>query len=206
MTHFNKGRKQKPEHIAKRTEAVRAAMKRPEVKAKMIGRACSTETRTKIGIANSKKLKGRKLSEAHRASMSKERKERWARWKEDPERMAQHKEKLSKALKGKYTGEAASNWKGGINQNERTDNRIFDFRNVVLVRDNYTCQICQKYGGDMHIDHIKSWADYPELRFEVSNGRTLCRPCHYWVTFRRKMPEGSGWGLVKRQVGIKDLS
>lgn len=26
--------------------------------------------------------------------------------------------------------------------------------------------------------HIRKWEDYPELRYEVSNGITLCRKCH----------------------------
>jgi hypothetical protein len=34
-------------------------------------------------------------------------------------------------------------------------------------------------GGKLNADHIKSWAHYPELRFDTSNGRTLCLSCHH---------------------------
>jgi hypothetical protein len=52
------------------------------------------------------------------------------------------------------------------------------WRTLVFERDNYTCQFCNKIGGYLHADHIKPFALYIELRFEVSNGRTLCIPCH----------------------------
>lgn len=53
-----------------------------------------------------------------------------------------------------------------------------EWRKKVFERDDYTCQDCGVRGTYLEADHIKPWAYFPELRFELSNGRTLCRPCH----------------------------
>lgn len=95
-----------------------------------------------------------------------------------------------------YSGDKAWGWKGG----KTTDNlkQRVKFRRLiqrqVLERDNYTCVSCSKRGVVLHVDHIKSWAEYPELRFDMSNCRTLCMKCHYFVTFNSKMPDGIVWG------------
>lgn len=52
------------------------------------------------------------------------------------------------------------------------------WRKAVFERDDYTCQTCDVRGSYLEADHIQPWAYFPELRFELSNGRTLCRPCH----------------------------
>ncbi len=52
------------------------------------------------------------------------------------------------------------------------------WRVSIFKRDNFTCQICGERGGKLEADHIKPWAYFEELRFDLSNGRTLCRECH----------------------------
>lgn len=52
------------------------------------------------------------------------------------------------------------------------------WRNAVFARDNYTCQECGANGVYLEVDHVKPWAEHPELRYVIDNGRTLCVACH----------------------------
>jgi 5-methylcytosine-specific restriction endonuclease McrA len=81
----------------------------------------------------------------------------------------------------KIRGENHPQWRGGItsvNHKIRTSGKYRRWRVKILERDGYKCQLCPKIGGELHVDHIKSFTFYPELRFEVDNGRTLCAKCH----------------------------
>jgi hypothetical protein len=100
-----------------------------------------------------------------------------------------YRDKMSKIMKGKIRpniskakmGSKNPNWRGGIspiNKRIRRSSKFLQWRKKVFERDNYTCQKCGKRGGELHPDHIKQFAYYPELRFELSNGRTLCKRCH----------------------------
>ena len=47
----------------------------------------------------------------------------------------------------------------------------------IMERDNYTCQICNK-GGNLNAHHLNGWNAFPEQRFDLDNGVTLCADCH----------------------------
>lgn len=86
-----------------------------------------------------------------------------------------------------HHGENHPNWKGGVMKGRKDRNLAIykNWRNAIFARDHYTCVGCgiknqQGLGRTVRLeaDHIKSWNEFPELRYEVSNGRTLCKECH----------------------------
>lgn len=83
-------------------------------------------------------------------------------------------------------GELHHGWKGGISPENEKVRKSLDYklwREAVFARDNFTCTWCGLKSGcgkavTLNADHIKPFAYFPELRFEISNGRTLCVDCH----------------------------
>lgn len=78
-------------------------------------------------------------------------------------------------------GPNGSNWQGGICESTELLRHTVEYkiwREEVFRRDNYTCKECGRRGGRLHPHHIRSFARFPELRFEVSNGITFCEDCH----------------------------
>lgn len=96
----------------------------------------------------------------------------------------------SNACRGKAQsrerGESARNWRGGkVAERKAFRGRIEykQWRDAVYRRDDWTCQDCGLRNGNgkavcLHAHHIKRFSQYPELRLEISNGITLCKPCH----------------------------
>ena len=66
--------------------------------------------------------------------------------------------------------------RSGSSANQRSS-AYTEWRDAVYKRDNYICQDCGAH-GQMNAHHIKRWSSYPELRYDVDNGKTVCFDCH----------------------------
>lgn len=150
-----------------------------ETKKKMsisrMGHLTSDETRRKIGLAH----KGKKASLEARKRMSASHKGQ-VPWIVGKKHSLATRLKLHIATSSKR-GDKASAWKGGLTKKDkliRNSKEYKDWRRKVFVRDNFTCVECRKVGCYLQAHHIKSFVDYLKLRFEVSNGVSLCEECH----------------------------
>jgi len=89
---------------------------------------------------------------------------------------------VRKAKSLRLRGEKSHLWKGGITKgNLVTRNRIDAqlWKEAVLKRDQYKCQGSgELHTNKLHVHHIKNFIVFPELRFVVDNGLTLCWKCH----------------------------
>jgi transposase len=93
---------------------------------------------------------------------------------------AQARQRMSEAKRGRLQGEENPNWRGGlVNPNTRLRASYLskEWSKQVRERDSGKCVECGATGR-LHAHHVKPWKHHPELRFDVSNGVTLCPPCH----------------------------
>ena len=103
------------------------------------------------------------------------------------------RQKISLNNKGKQCGENSPCWNPNISNEERINKRHIP-QNIIWIqqvfkRDNYNCQCCNKNGGTLNAHHLEGYHWCKELRFEVSNGVTLCKDCH--DTFHKKFRNGN---------------
>lgn len=161
----------------------------------MKGKKHSLETRMKMSLTRQGLLKGRKATPETRKILSEARKRFYENGGVHPRGMAGKKmsHDTRKKMSESHKGEKGAGWRGGITpENERARKNIEYrlWRESVFARDNWTCVFCEARCGmgtavQLNADHIKPFALFPELRFAIDNGRTLCVPCHRGVTIQQ---------------------
>lgn len=108
------------------------------------------ETARKIGLGNNGKVVGEEVRERISKSMSGEKHYRWL----------SDRTKLAK-------------------KQERNDAPYKEWRKKVWERDGWKCRILNhQCSGKIVAHHILGWTRFPELRYEVNNGITLCHFHH----------------------------
>ncbi len=82
-------------------------------------------------------------------------------------------DKRKAELSKRFLGEKNYFWKGGLAK------KYEEWRKKVYKRDNFTCGVC-KYdkGGTLNAHHILPKKTYPEYKYELWNGITVCKDCH----------------------------
>lgn len=99
----------------------------------------------------------------------------------------------------KMQGISVSEWKDFASNITRMVTKTAEYRGwrkAVYERDDWTCRHCKKRGVRLHAHHIKPKSQYPDLIFDVSNGLTLCEPCHHKI--HTKMEEARYGIFIKR--------
>lgn len=82
-----------------------------------------------------------------------------------------------------YVGKNSWNYKTGEGAKQRHSlgdgQKYLKWAKEVYKRDNYSCKECGKHcSKDIQAHHILPWKDFPEARFSIENGITLCFKCH----------------------------
>ena len=122
---------------------------------------------------------------------------------------AEHKARTSATMKGQkrrpHTDEEKEKvrqiqlqiWDKRGRKHDASIERIKDsnyilWRAKVFARDDYNCQECGQHGHVLNAHHIKDWLSYPESRYDVDNGVTLCKKCHMKTPSYKRTRENNG--------------
>jgi len=82
---------------------------------------------------------------------------------------------------GKRIASPNSKQKLKANDHSHGGSNTMNFRERVLERDGYRCQLCgvtEDRCFYLFVHHIKPISKFPELKYDINNCITLCESCH----------------------------
>lgn len=139
------------------------------------GKILSIDHKHKISLTQ------RKLGNKPPSRLGKKATEETKRKMSEVRKGMKHSEETRRKLSESHKGSKNYLWKGGISKESKIIRSGIEYRlwrESVFARDNWTCQNCKNRGNKLQAHHIKSFTIYPEFRFAINNGITLCINCH----------------------------
>jgi len=148
----------------------------------------------KFGVGNKNVLgKHWKIKDTSRMSLAKKgkipknlevlkktpRTEEWKKRISESVKRTKHSSEFIKKMNGRKPWNWIKDRTMLVKKQERNDVAYKEWRTNVWKRDSWKCKInnCDCYGR-IESHHILSWKDFPELRYDVNNGITLCHAHH----------------------------
>lgn len=145
-----------------------SAETKKKISLRNMGRKVTVETRVKIGLANKGKIQWKSILAAAKANLGRE----WTL-----ERRMKHRIAMQGVVnKGQFKVGLFGNDKP-LETKWRQSAQYQKWRRAVGNRDKWECLQCGAK-AQLHADHIKPYILYPELRYDITNGRILCADCH----------------------------
>jgi 5-methylcytosine-specific restriction endonuclease McrA len=137
----------------------------------------------RCAMLGTQRRKGKPFSETAKEVLSQKAKNQWKDGRVSREHLFKkgHIPKHTGKERPETSGERHWNWRDGVTDKNEKIRKSLTYklwRKAIFKRDDYTCQQCGLRGGTLQADHIRAFSKHPKLRFELSNGRTLCKPCH----------------------------
>lgn len=80
----------------------------------------------------------------------------------------------------RYFGPDNTKWTGNPRRKHR-ESKQAAWARAVISRDLAKCQHCGATDRELQAHHIKPYSQHPELRWDLSNGLTVCAPCHWQI-------------------------
>ena len=91
-------------------------------------------------------------------------------------------EEIQRERLSRLTGSKHPCWNPKLTHKYRIDRRLMiennEWRKAVFERDQYTCCKCGHPSSCLNAHHLYGYADNPDKRVDVDNGRSLCLSCH----------------------------
>ena len=142
----------------------------------MLGKHHSEETKRKIKESNKKWNNGKRRSGWH------------------------HTDEAKKRIGDGHRGLNNVNWnpdREAMRKNKRNDPEYQQWIKKVKKRDKNICRLKdENCSGYNIVHHIKGWTEYPELRYNINNGITLCRAHHPRTRAKEKRLEEKFQNLI----------